>query len=158
MAIYFIRAGTDGPVKIGKADNVAARLVEMQCDNHVDLILLRQVEGGRLTEAWFHRAFAADRLRGEWFAFQPSMLTADAPKETAAPPSTARPAKRIAPGHILSRIHSTRGASKHVAARLGISQAAISGWLQRGAIPADRVIEAERALAEVLTSLGSEAA
>jgi hypothetical protein len=147
--IYFIQAGEGGPVKIGKADNVSARLVEMQCDNHADLVLLRQIEGGRLTEAWFHRAFASFRLRGEWFAYQPAMLTAEAPEETAAPPSTSKPAKPLAPGHILSRIHSTRGASKHVAARLGISQAAISGWLQRGAIPTDRAAEAEKALAEM---------
>jgi hypothetical protein len=149
MAVYFIQAGDGGPVKIGKADNVTARLAEMQCDNHVELTLLRQVEGGRLTEAWFHRAFAAARLRGEWFTFQPEMLAAEPPEEDGAPPSTSRPAKPLAPGHILSRIHGTRGASKHVAARLGISQAAISGWLQRGAIPKDREAEAARALAEI---------
>ncbi len=45
MSVYFIRAGDNGPVKIGTAEDVAGRLRELQCGNHEDLRLLRVVEG-----------------------------------------------------------------------------------------------------------------
>ena len=37
MKVYFIQAGENGPVKIGKAKNVERRLSNLQIGNHVQL-------------------------------------------------------------------------------------------------------------------------
>ena len=61
---YFIQAG-DGPVKIGRATDVAARLRELQVGNPEKLKILCATK--LLSEAQAHELFAEDRLRGEWF-------------------------------------------------------------------------------------------
>jgi hypothetical protein len=89
MAIYFVQAGEGPAVKIGKADDVAARLRELQCGNHLVLRVLRVVEGGRREEAWLHARYAHKRLRGEWFEFCAEMLTIEVqPIEAALLPVT----------------------------------------------------------------------
>lgn len=93
MAIYFIRAGEYGPVKIGVADDVRNRLRELQCANHEKLALIRNFAGDQPVERWLHRHFAAQRVRGEWFWFSDDMLTIDPPKlvpRSAAPNALAR--------------------------------------------------------------------
>jgi hypothetical protein len=50
-------------------------------------------------------------------------------------------------------LFAVRGAATAVAKRLGISQAAVSQWRQRG-IPAARASEVERALGDYLRELG----
>jgi DNA-binding transcriptional regulator YdaS (Cro superfamily) len=52
-------------------------------------------------------------------------------------------------------LFTTRGAAKAVADRLGISQAAVSQWRERG-IPARRMPEVEAALFEHLRAIGAE--
>jgi hypothetical protein len=75
MAVYFIRAGEDGPIKIGSADIVHARVKLLQTGNHLELVLLRTIDGDHTLERYLHRHFAAQRIRGEWFTFHPDMLT-----------------------------------------------------------------------------------
>jgi len=75
MAVYFIRAGQSGPVKIGHATDVAKRLNAIQCHNYEKLSLLRCIEGGEAREKWLHRHFAGRQVRGEWFAYCDEMLT-----------------------------------------------------------------------------------
>lgn len=58
---------------------------------------------------------------------------------------------------IYRTLYTTRGASKAVSVALGISDAAVSQWRKRG-IPADRVTDVERALAEFLSQLDGEQA
>jgi DNA-binding transcriptional regulator YdaS (Cro superfamily) len=53
-------------------------------------------------------------------------------------------------------LFTTRGAAKAVSDRIGVSQAAVSQWRERG-IPARRLAEVEAALAEHLKSIGAEA-
>jgi len=77
--IYIIRAGADGPVKIGYAVSVERRLALLQAGNHQRLTLLRAIVGGLKTEGWLHRRFAAVRIDREWFAFDPDMLTVEPP-------------------------------------------------------------------------------
>lgn len=77
MSIYFIRAGEDGPIKIGTAENVPDRMKELQCGNHLELTLLRTLDGGRPTEHALHRRYEHLRSRGEWFAFTPDMLVVE---------------------------------------------------------------------------------
>ena len=85
MAVYFIRAGESGPVKIGKADDVMERLAGLQCGNPEPLRLIRTLDGGQFEEYWLHRHYRPLRLRGEWFTFCASMLTIEAPGQTISP-------------------------------------------------------------------------
>jgi hypothetical protein len=69
--IYFIQAES-GPIKIGYAGSVRAihvRLGLFQTGHMEPLSLLGYVEGDKSVEREYHRMFAADRLRGEWFRY-----------------------------------------------------------------------------------------
>ena len=74
MPIYMIRAGRKGLVKIGYSEDIVARMVKMQADNHERLILLRKFEGGKAEEALLHQRFADSSQHGEWFSFTKAML------------------------------------------------------------------------------------
>ena len=78
--IYFIQ-DTRGRVKIGRTYNVRKRLQSLRAVCGDELSLARVVTGGRAVERWFHRKFAAHRMRGEWFWFAPEMMTVIAPDE-----------------------------------------------------------------------------
>jgi Meiotically Up-regulated Gene 113 (MUG113) protein len=66
--IYFVRAGKDGPVKIGFTyGDPVLRVSDLQIGNHLPLILLKSIPGTLADEAAFHRRFARQNLRGEWF-------------------------------------------------------------------------------------------
>jgi hypothetical protein len=86
MPVYFIRAGEDGPVKIGHARDPRRRLAMLQTGNAAPLAIIRLVEGGREEEAAAHAQFAVARLSGEWFAFCEAMLTFGRPVEGITPP------------------------------------------------------------------------
>ena len=85
MAVYFIRAGEDGPVKIGHATDVLARLADLQVAHHAELKLAREIPGGLAEEAWLHRRFCSLRIRGEWFRFSDEMLTIELPRPLTVP-------------------------------------------------------------------------
>lgn len=118
MAVYFIRAGESGPVKIGSADDVAHRIAELQAGNPEPLILLRQIDGGRQTEHFTHRHFKHLRIRGEWFVFDESMLTFVAE-------FVERPASRLP----LDRYLKSAGISKDAfAKKVGVTPEAVRLW------------------------------
>lgn len=75
MPVYIIRAGQNGPVKIGKADDPASRIRDLQTGHFEELVTLRVMDGGAKVEAAFHRQFEAKRIRGEWFEYCDEMLT-----------------------------------------------------------------------------------
>ena len=76
--IYFLRAGCDGPVKIGYAKrSVEDRVAGFQTGHYETLVVIRKTPGSRLDEAKLHRYFANQRLRGEWFKFCEEMMTID---------------------------------------------------------------------------------
>jgi hypothetical protein len=75
MATYIVRAGENGPVKIGWADDVPSRLATLQTGHYETLTVIREVDTWWQSEAEFHRRFASHRLRGEWFTFVPEMLS-----------------------------------------------------------------------------------
>jgi len=85
-AVYIIRAGDDGPVKIGyvhREEAVVARLNDLQHANHERLTLIRVIPGAmRQTEKWLHRQFSSNRIRGEWFFFDERMMTIGKPQLT----------------------------------------------------------------------------
>jgi hypothetical protein len=67
--VYFLRS-EEGPVKIGLAGNVSARLNKLQQTHPFRLRLLGVIEhGGRVTERALHKRFAKHRLRHEWFTW-----------------------------------------------------------------------------------------
>lgn len=74
-SVYFVQQGASGPIKIGKAANVAARIASLQTANPYPLTLLGTAAGGIERERELHERFAADRLHGEWFA--PSLALLD---------------------------------------------------------------------------------
>lgn len=65
--VYFIRAGDDGPIKIGRAVYPRRRMSELQVSHHETLTILAIMPGGEDVEASLHRQFASLSLRGEWF-------------------------------------------------------------------------------------------
>ena len=68
MSVYFIQAGTSGPVKIGCAGDAARRLIELQVGHPETLVFLGQLDGGHAVERVIHRKFSHLRIRGEWFS------------------------------------------------------------------------------------------
>lgn len=66
--IYFVRSGTSGPIKIGKANNLKRRLASLQTSASEPLRVLGVVPGDIPEEAALHAQFADTRLHGEWFA------------------------------------------------------------------------------------------
>ena len=66
--LYFIQSGDNGPVKIGKADNVQYRMISLQTGNPERLHLLATfpMEDG-LSEEKIHALLEGYRIRGEWY-------------------------------------------------------------------------------------------
>jgi hypothetical protein len=73
-SVYFIQQGSSGPVKIGKADQVASRLATLQTANPLPLRLLATTDGGEARERELHAQFATDRMHGEWFYPSPALM------------------------------------------------------------------------------------
>ena len=69
------RGGADGPVKIGVSISVNTRLRSLQNAAPEPLEVIRMLEGGKGVEAWLHRYFSSRCISGEWFSFDPEMLT-----------------------------------------------------------------------------------
>lgn len=71
-SVYFIRAGSNGPIKIGMAKDVNKRLSTLQTGNHEFLMLLATIPCKSLKEAEYmerkmHRCFKKQHIRGEWY-------------------------------------------------------------------------------------------
>ena len=75
-SVYFVQAGTDGPIKIGIARNVKTRIDTLQIGNHERLTVLHASKGDQADEARLHRLLRAHRIRGEWFHPHPDVLRA----------------------------------------------------------------------------------
>jgi hypothetical protein len=73
--VYITQAGEGGPVKIGFSARLTTRMRTLSTGTHEALRVLRVIEGGHETERWMHERFAASRRRGEWFNFDPEMMT-----------------------------------------------------------------------------------
>jgi hypothetical protein len=68
--IYFIQAGTDGPIKIGYASTakgVEGRLRNCQVGNAEELHLRAVLPGEEQRERALHSCFRSGHVRGEWF-------------------------------------------------------------------------------------------
>lgn len=136
MAVYMIRAGENGPVKIGCSDDVTNRLVKMQADNHERLAILRIFGGGEAEEAALHLRFADQRLHGEWFAFSRLMLGHLGLHELTAPepdppqlPEPLDPVHGHEPlGPVLRSFRISRGLTQaEVAKAIGVARPTLAG-------------------------------
>lgn len=67
MTVYFVRAETGGPVKIGYAADPARRLHSLQTGNHQTLVILATTK--LYSEKTFHKVYEPHRMHGEWFEF-----------------------------------------------------------------------------------------
>src|SRR5271156_1134485 len=92
MPVYFARAGTAGPVKIGwTTGSVLRRLAAIQCCNHEQVILIRELQCEAVVERKLHKHFAGLRVRGEWFRFDEAMLLITAEEILAPKPRVKKP-------------------------------------------------------------------
>ena len=74
--IYFIQAGNDGPIKIGKAQSPETRRRELQTGNHEKLNLIKVIPGDSEREYSIHNDLRSHqyRARSEWFSPTPEVL------------------------------------------------------------------------------------
>ncbi len=63
--IYFARIGEDGPIKIGKADDVKERLFGLKFEFKQPVFLLGVINGGLEAERDMHQRFCNLRLESE---------------------------------------------------------------------------------------------
>lgn len=73
-SVYFIRAETGGPIKIGWAFDPAKRRRELQNASPVPLVIVGTIQGGPAKESDLHKKFRHLRLHGEWFLSEPELL------------------------------------------------------------------------------------
>lgn len=73
--IYFMREGTDGPVKIGRAADVELRRRAIHASGHPNMTVIRTLDAKDWVECWFHRRFSDHRIKGEWFSYVPEMIS-----------------------------------------------------------------------------------
>lgn len=123
MTVYLVRAGENGPVKIGRTANVPARMQQLQVGHPEPLALIRTVDGGAGVETWFHRKFSADHIRGEWFRFSPDMTTVLPPQPSL---KDAEPRFRFPIEYIRKNL--LRSTQAEIAAIANTSQASVSRW------------------------------
>lgn len=74
MAVYFIKMGLYGPIKIGKSRDVARRLRELESNTEQILTILGVMEGYTEEEEALHQRFDRFRLKGELFKPVPEIL------------------------------------------------------------------------------------
>lgn len=71
--VYFIQAGTDGPIKIGRSENPNKRLGELATGCWLDLRLILVLRDGGL-ESWLHLRFGRHFIAREWFRSSEEIL------------------------------------------------------------------------------------
>lgn len=71
--VYFVEAAGLDLIKIGYANNLETRFASLRTGSPVELKMLGSMPGGRDLERFFHRIFAPQRARGEWFRRCPEL-------------------------------------------------------------------------------------
>lgn len=134
--IYFAQAGVGGPVKIGFSEAPNTRRSGIQTGSATDVEFIRQIPGGRTVEAWLHRKFKDQHIRGEWFEFCEEMLSVKVPRalqEADAPREDEQlPLEGIAPENLME--HYGRLQSAYEKGNALMAQAATSNEAFRAAI------------------------
>jgi len=71
--VYFVEAGTGGPIKIGWTQDVDRRIAELQTANAHKLILMGTIPGTLEDETAVHARFSHLRMEAEWFRNSPEI-------------------------------------------------------------------------------------
>lgn len=141
MTVYFIRAGTDGLVKIGRARDVNKRLLALGTMAPVKLDLIRTIEGGLQQEMKMHAHYNDIRRHGEWFEFCESMLVIEPfPIESV----IVKPRKSAS---AIADLINALGGATVLAKIMALPRATVADWAFRG-IPAKRWPAISRLCAE----------
>ena len=119
MPVYFIRAGEDGPIKIGYAANPRKRLHTVQTAHWQTVRLVRLIDGGRDVERELHSRYQHLHIRGEWFLFDASMLNVGAEI-----PHPAVPGRDESVHKALTKM----GGATALGRAIGVSRQAIGHW------------------------------
>jgi hypothetical protein len=114
-SVYFIQA-ENGLIKIGIADNVEQRLVQLQTMSPLSLKIVGVIPGaGSTGEAALHERFGIQRSHGEWFRPSPELLSMlDANWSPSLTDSYSRPRKTNLPEKVIAILDRAR----HFSARL----------------------------------------
>jgi hypothetical protein len=72
--VYFVRAASGGPIKIGTSLYVSARVSNLQIGRPDRLVVMATFIGGHKDEKALHRRFASLHVGGEWFRDEPELL------------------------------------------------------------------------------------
>jgi hypothetical protein len=72
--VYFIRAGENGPIKIGTTCSIHDRIEFLQTASWERLRALCVFPAARREEKHIHNLFAENRIRGEWFLPVPEIF------------------------------------------------------------------------------------
>lgn len=132
MPVYFIRAGEDGPVKIGKSVDAESRLRALQTSHYETLILMRVVKGDCLVESWYHKKYEDKRIRGEWFSFDESMLHSEYVPQTDEPlinADSTTDQMKFCVGTSRLFVRSSGYSQKKMAEHFDVSEGTLSKWL-----------------------------
>lgn len=72
--VYFVQGENGGPIKIGRTDDLARRLVGLSTSSPDKLVVLAAAPGNESDERTIHAHFSPARQRGEWFAPTPGLM------------------------------------------------------------------------------------
>lgn len=124
MPAYIIRVGDSGPVKIGYAEDVQARIKTLQTAHALPISVLRVVDGDSGIEAALHEQFEDRHVRGEWFDYDEEMLTFDPGDQ---PPGRKRRSSTEAANAALSDLF-TQVTAANLAKITGASVRTVEAW------------------------------
>lgn len=151
MAIYWLKAGDAGLVKVGLTDNVAKRIASLQTGCPYPMVLLRQEPGDRAVEDALHRHYRAKHARAEWFVLDAAdvavaladvMLPKPQPKRVKPAPQAGRRSVKLSTCPGIALLRAKRGALAQVSRALGMTTSAPCLWAQ---VPGEYVVKIEAA-------------
>lgn len=128
--IYIVRAGVTDMIKIGFANDVPARLRELQSGCWERLTVVREMPGDRTVERWLHGHFKAHCVRSEWFKFHPDMLTI-------VPPDDIASATLSGP---VAEVAAKFGSVTAMARAIGKAQGTVWDWVKNGMVPSQHIM------------------
>lgn len=158
--VYFIKDEVTSLIKIGYTTNIVRRFSALSTGMPGRLSIIRILFGTSLCEKEFHEVFAADRVSGEWFSFNPKMLLVQPARGEGYRSTVLAGGDDIASEmlEIVIKIASPRGANesadsfvRRAAVLLGFSYRRVRGFWYRESrkITADELKEARAALERI---------
>ena len=135
--VYFLRALSGGPVKIGVTRNLEARLNQFATGRHEPLECIRRIPGRFALERYFHDLFSEHHISGEWFEYHPDMMIAlpdEMPEEIQGPDREAHlwdneTYAELVAGALRRAMGNLRYTEMQVAKKIGCSARTVENWL-----------------------------